>query len=126
MEANASNILGTFVGKDVLHFSEISPNDQDALATAFGVDIVDVSPAIYRGTTLTDEGEILKLNCGHLGALDSLDGAALFHGGVMMRPVVPTFGRGARGAGGSANEGERGQPNLSGGAANPSEVLPKV
>lgn len=81
-------------------------SELDALATAFDMSkddlIAEVSPAIYRGTTLTDEGEILKLNCGHLGALDSLDGAALFHGGVMMRPVVPTAVRGARGAGKSA------------------------
>ena len=98
-----------FDGKDVVHFSEMDRSALNTLATDLDMtnheDLVDVSPAIYRGTTLTDEGDILKLNCGHLGALDSLDGAALFHGGVMMRPVVPTFGRGARGAGGSATEG---------------------
>ena len=105
MEKNASGISGKFDGKDVVHFSEMDRSALDTLAEAFGVDLVDVSPAIYRGTTLTDEGEILKLNCGHLGALDSLDGAALFHGGVMMRPVVPTSGRGARGAGGRGEEG---------------------
>ena len=86
-------------------------SELDALAGAFSNMtkddlIAEVSPAIYRGTTLDASGEIEKLNCGHLGALDSLDGAALFHGGVMMRPVVPTFGRGARGAGGSATEGD--------------------
>ncbi len=104
MEKDASEyIKGLFDGKDVVHFSEMEDRSElDTLAGAFGVDLVDVSPAIYRGTTLDTNGDILKLNCGHLGALDSLDGAALFHGGVMMRPVVSTAVRGARGAGKSA------------------------
>lgn len=93
-------------------------SELDALATALDMtnreDLADVSPAIYRGTTLDTNGDILNLNCGHLGALDSLDGAALFHGGVMMRPVVPTAVRGARGAGGAASESERGQANQNG------------
>lgn len=109
MEKDASDyIKGLFDGKDVVHFSEMGRSELDALAKALDMtnqeDLVDVSPAIYRGTTLDTNGDILNLNCGHLGALDSLDGAALFHGGVMMRPVVSTAVRGARGAGGSAGE----------------------
>lgn len=99
-----------FEGKDVVHFSEMDNTLRDALGKDLDLTdrngLVDVSPAIYRGTTLNTSGEILKLNCGHLGALDSLDGAALFHGGVMMRPVVPTSGARGGGTASTASDGK--------------------
>ena len=54
-----------------------------------GKDITaDVSPVLYRGTELDAQGKIAYQNAGHLGALDAIDGAAVFKGGVMMKPAL--------------------------------------
>ena len=51
----------------------------------------DVSPVLYRGTELDAQGKIDYQNAGHLGALDAIDGAAVFKGGVMMKPALKSI-----------------------------------
>ena len=51
----------------------------------------DMSPMIFRGTKYASgdaDAKITHQNTGHLGALDRVDGAAVFKGGVMMKPLI--------------------------------------
>lgn len=85
----------------VLHFSDLKkasaklaidggPTIEFGNDTSIGA-MTDISPLVFKGTTYADTSpgsEITHQNAGHLGALDRVDGAAVFKGGVMMKPAL--------------------------------------
>jgi hypothetical protein len=75
-----------------VHFKDIIGNNSTHRIFFDGKDITaDVSPVLYRGTELDAKSKIIYQNAGHLGALDAIDGAAVFKGGVMMKPALKSI-----------------------------------
>ena len=79
--------LGINSTNNTIEFTEFDEKTNGFKPTAETLNSTDISPVIYRGTVRASQ-KTTHQNAGHLGALDDIDGAAVFKGGYMMKPII--------------------------------------